>query len=539
MGNILGLDIGISSVGWAIIDSDTGEIIDKGVRLFTEASKEDNKKRRDFRSGRRLKSRRVNRRNELVELLTNNGLYEKTMDKCNPYVVRAKGLYEKLNNKELTAALLNICKHRGSSLEVVEDKEIKKEGTKKVLSENDALIREGKYVCEIQLDRFKEKGKIRGTSNNFRSKDYEKELNKLLTTQGIDENLKKQIITIIMRRRNFSDGPGSFKSQTKYGRVYDENGNVTMNMIQKMTGKCSIYENEYRAPAMSPSAEFFNLLNDINNLSINGEKIEIDDKQRIIKYAFEKGKISPSDVAKLLHENKNDIQGFRLELKKNTTSPILTELKGFKTIKEIYDRNGISNQLKDFKTLDKIAKILTDSKVIEERLKKLKELFNDDKLISELANLTDFKQYHSLSLKAIYELNEEMYTTQLNHMQILSVSQRFEFRRSKISQKGNKKIALKKDAILSPVALRAYRQAIKVVNAAREEHGEFELIVVETTRDKNSQEQKNRIKNEQALNRERNKYVNDILLDYENKHHDNINKTKKLSDKIPRLTLSR
>lgn len=31
---VLGLDIGVTSVGWAIIDVDENEIVDKGVRIF-------------------------------------------------------------------------------------------------------------------------------------------------------------------------------------------------------------------------------------------------------------------------------------------------------------------------------------------------------------------------------------------------------------------------------------------------------------------------------------------------------------------------
>lgn len=48
----LGLDIGVASVGWGIID-DNYNIIDCGVRLFSENSAEGNSTRRTMRSGRR------------------------------------------------------------------------------------------------------------------------------------------------------------------------------------------------------------------------------------------------------------------------------------------------------------------------------------------------------------------------------------------------------------------------------------------------------------------------------------------------------
>ncbi|EXJ22516.1 hypothetical protein ADIAL_2102 [Alkalibacterium sp. AK22] len=39
---VLGLDIGVSSVGWGIINKETNEIIDAGVRLFEEATRNAN-----------------------------------------------------------------------------------------------------------------------------------------------------------------------------------------------------------------------------------------------------------------------------------------------------------------------------------------------------------------------------------------------------------------------------------------------------------------------------------------------------------------
>ena len=55
MGKVLGIDQGITSVGWGIIDTDTNQIVDAGVRLFGEADKKNNEGRRGFRSGRKAK----------------------------------------------------------------------------------------------------------------------------------------------------------------------------------------------------------------------------------------------------------------------------------------------------------------------------------------------------------------------------------------------------------------------------------------------------------------------------------------------------
>lgn len=506
---VLGLDIGISSVGWAIIDIDSGKVVDAGVRLFPEASKENNEKRRGFRGGRRLKSRKATRRRDLFNVLKKHKLYVGIDNRINPYEVRVKGLTEKLTLVELGVALLNICKHRGSSLEVVGDDD--DGATKLVLSNNDKLLKEGKYVCEVQLSRLHERGKIRGNDNNFRTTDYEKELRQLLKTQNIENDVQDEIINVIIRRRDFSQGPGSFISPSPYGPIYDENGNVKINMIEKMTGKCSIFPDELRAPRFSPSAEFFNLLNDLNNLSIKNEKIDIKTKQKLIAIAFNKGSITPKQVAKELDCNLEDINGFRINKK---YEPLLTELVGFKMLKKVFTNHQLENKLKDFALLDNISVILTKTKVKQQRVDELLSLNLPEQCVEDLSVLNKFTGYHSLSLKAINIINKEMYDSELNQMQILTSSNKFEFNRSNGSFKGQKNISINNDAILSPVAMRAYRQAIKVVNAVRKQYGELDSIIVETTRDKNSSEEKARINEMQKKYETINKKVDELMKGY-------------------------
>ena len=121
---VLGLDIGITSVGWGIIDIDNATIIDAGVRLFDEADKSNNESRRSFRGIRRLERRRKKRKEDLIDILKRENLLEYNHD-INPYEARCKGLRNELTHAELTSTLLHICKKRGSSLEYVDDQEKK------------------------------------------------------------------------------------------------------------------------------------------------------------------------------------------------------------------------------------------------------------------------------------------------------------------------------------------------------------------------------------------------------------------------------
>lgn len=72
----IGLDIGTTSVGWAIIDNDYN-VIDYGVRLFEDVCEEQtghpkNEKRRELRRARRTLRRRIFRKKQFISLVLKN-----------------------------------------------------------------------------------------------------------------------------------------------------------------------------------------------------------------------------------------------------------------------------------------------------------------------------------------------------------------------------------------------------------------------------------------------------------------------------------
>ena len=83
---VLGIDIGIASVGYGLIDLETGDFIDYGVRLFKEATAEDNENRRNKRGSRRLISRRKNRLSDMKKLLEELNIFSSDYKELNnPY----------------------------------------------------------------------------------------------------------------------------------------------------------------------------------------------------------------------------------------------------------------------------------------------------------------------------------------------------------------------------------------------------------------------------------------------------------------------
>lgn len=506
---VLGLDIGITSVGWGIIDIDHDEFVDYGVRLFKEGTAENNLSRRTKRSTRRLIRRKRNRISDMKHYLISIGLMNENFEPLeDPYSIRVRGLTHKLTDEELCTAILHLTKRRGSCFETAEEDD---EGLKGILSNNTKLLAQGKYVCQIQMDRLNDQGKIRGSENNFKTEQYVDELRQILSNQELSEETNEKIIEIVSRRRDYYEGPGSEKSPTPYGRYYIENGELKyIDMIEKMRGRCSVYPDELRAPKLSYSAELFNLLNDLNNLKIRNEKIDYETKVEIIDFVNNNGGITIKQLLKILDANEEEVSGFRVD--KNNKN-IITEFKGYKEIQKIFKKHKGLDLIDHKQVVDDIAEILTQTKGIEERKLKIKEQHPEigDAILDDLSVITKFTAYHSLSFKALRELNVELIKTNMNQMQILHELDKFNKNRK--SMEGQVNILPDDEAILSPVAKRAQRETFKVINAVRKKYGELDSIVIEMTRDKNSSDQKKRINQSQKYYEERNKQIDAVLKD--------------------------
>lgn len=561
MKKILGIDIGITSVGWGVIDTENN-IIDAGVRLFDEVEhKYKNSDRREKRGARRILRRRKQRILDMRTLLINEGLINNDFTATkDPYLLRQKGLKEKLDQEELATILLFYAKRRGTSLEVV-DEEVKSGsgGTKEILSINEKSLASDKFVVITQLNKLKEEGKIRDTSNVFKTEDFVKEISEIFKNQDLKENLKLKVLEIITRRRHFSEGPGNKFSPSPYGRYREITGEVRneilmyinehhqndyknkrfvinfnnrdytilkngmiinaekLNLIELMRGKCSLYPDELRAPKQSVSAEIFNLLNDLNNLTIsNRENVKITEieKKYIINEFRLKGNMTVNNVLKYLNAELHQVSGFRLN---NKQEPILTEFVGYKKLRKVF--NDLKLEIFPDKDLDKIMEVLTNTQVEEERIEEISKFVNNIELVKALSLITRVREYHNLSLKAIYQLNEEMMIESKNQQQIITLNDL----RNTIKLD---RLSFDETLILSPIAKRAHREALRVIEQLIKQYGNFKTIVIETTRDKNSAEQRRNIQNGQLRNKLNKEKAEEIIGEYspENVNRSNIEK---------------
>ena len=115
MNYVLGLDIGIASVGWAVIDLETLQVIESCSNIFTAAEAENNKDRRSFRQMRRLKRRLRTRISDFAKMWKSLGFSIPGDIDNMPLLLRVKGISEELSMDEIYTVLLNELKHRGMS----------------------------------------------------------------------------------------------------------------------------------------------------------------------------------------------------------------------------------------------------------------------------------------------------------------------------------------------------------------------------------------------------------------------------------------
>ncbi|MGF7127030.1 CRISPR-associated endonuclease Csn1 [Natronobacillus azotifigens] len=499
------MDIGVSSVGWGIINEDSGEIIDAGVRLFEESTRNANEDRRGFRGARRLKRRRSHRLERAYQLFNTYNLPVSGIGKIDPYKARYEAINGSVSLEELVAAFYHLIKKRGTVLDSTEDdKTVGNElSTKEQLKKNNKLLKE-KYICEIQLERIgNSEEKMRNHQNRFRTADYVKEAKAILQKQKqvysiLTEEFSQQLIDLMETRREYYEGPGSKKSPTPYGPYsIDKSGKlIETTMINKMRGKCTYFPDELRIAKMSFTADLYNLLSgDLNKLQIDGAYLTSEDKKYLIENLIKKGKnITLLQILKYKGANENAIvTGYRRDMK--TDKPTFTEFKGYKELKKIVDKNNLPiNILEKIDLLDGVVEILTAEKSLTRREEQLRSLFSDYeddmkiRLVSAFKENNAFVGYHALSKKAISSILDDLMHTNKNQMELFA-ERGFEQKRLE-KLKGQDKIVFDEDAILSTVAKRAHREAVKIVNSIREKYGELEAIVVETAREKNSDEKR-------------------------------------------------
>ena len=496
---ILGLDIGIASVGWAMVEIDEEEnpirLIDLGVRVFERAEvlKTGDSlaaARRLARSVRRLTRRRAHRLLRARRLLKREGVLQaadfdengliKSLPNT-PWQLRIAALDRKLTPLEWSAVLLHLIKHRGYLSQrknegETADKELG--ALLKGVADNAHALQTGDFrtPAELALNKFeKESGHIRNQrgdySHTFSRKDLQAELVLLFEKQKefgnphISDGLKEGIETLLMAQRPALSGDA----------------------VQKMLGYCTFEPTEPKAAKNTYTAERFIWLTKLNNLRIleQGSERPLTDTERatLIDMPY-KNKLTYAKARELLGlDDTAFFKGLRYG-KDNAESATLMEMKAYHAIRRALEKEGLKDKKSPLslspELQDEIGTAFSLFKTDEDITGRLKGCLQPEILDALLKHIS-FDKFVQISLKALRRI-----------VPLMEQGKRYdeacaETYGDHYGEKNSEEMLylppIPADEIRNPVVLRALSQARKVINGVVRRYGSPARIHIETARE--------------------------------------------------------
>lgn len=474
---ILGLDLGIGSVGWSCVElNNTKEpkrIIAANSYIFPaeQGSLED---RRIARGQRRLIRRRQNRVKIIKNMFWKCGLLEEEYVKTfwdkefnnydDPYTIKVKGITDKLEPQELMIALVHYAKKRGFKSnrkkdEVASNKKSATEDQKllyAISTTENELKEQNKTISQYILDNKDTKGRVLNTDGNYhigiKRSMIEDEVNKFLDKQiefnVIDEKFKEEYLNILLHQRSFSEGPDQGFYKEHYG-------------IENMRGKAM--DGNVRAPINSPSYEIFKMMQDLMNVRYykynedgkrEEQKLSKEEIHKIILLALNKNKevkyklirdvigkdsaiffkgitLTKNDydkIAKMKQENPlSDDKALRENYILKNKKINNAKLNNYGTIKNSFKKLGINLNENDIKLMDQLTELLCLYKSDDEimaNMNKFDLIMNQDDLFKNHILELDtkyMKEFGKLSYDMIYKLIPKMWNNNYDYSEAMKV----------------------------------------------------------------------------------------------------------------------
>ena len=533
----IGLDIGIASVGWAVLAPD--RIVALGVRAFdkAETAKEGdslNLVRRTARLTRRRLRRRAWRLTRLARLLKRQGVIDdaRLFQPQHPFPrslwqLRKEGLDRQLNAEEWARALYHLCKHRGfhwtsRAEEKKAEADTKSEGgkVKQGLAGTAKLMQEKQYrsAAEMILAEFPD-------AQRNKQGDYGKALSRAL--------LGEELALLFRKQRELGNphaepeleaailGSGDRKS----GLFWVQKPALAGNDLLKMLGKCTFEKKEYRAPKASFTAERHVWLTRLNNLRIvvDGRTRSLDDPERRLALPLpyqQAGDFTYKQLRSALVRAGRLPESFRFSglpypsaaqqaegKAKDPETAALVKLPAWQEMRSTLKKAGLETEWQGMagaaidgraELLDQIARVLSVFKEDEEVVAELRKLPlpSTEKTIDALLSIR-FDKFHALSLKALRKIVPHMETglrydeaceqAGYHHSQLHAVGEG-EHKYlpplySRRDKDGRMVFSEDMDVPRNPVVMRALNQARKVVNALVRNYGAPDAVHIELARD--------------------------------------------------------
>lgn len=537
---VLGFDIGVASIGWALVENSV--LKECGVRIFTKAENPKDGSslalpRREARSVRRRLARRKARLNELKRLvaaefglnledfLANAGelprVYSTSNETKSPYELRFEALNRKLEPLELARVILHIAKHRGYGNKHAKDSNDDDSGqVKKAISQNANIMSQKGYksVGEYLYKEFYQQKRDlseKSPKNAFATQEFQNVRNKKdnYARCVAQSELKRELELIFETQKRL----GWKFSEKKY-QIFDENRKIKeadfesavmevaflqrpLKSFADKVGKCTFFADEFRAPKDSLSAMEFVALTRIINMLANiskktGEIYSADKVGEILKAVLEKGELTYKNLRKII--SLDDKIQFPKDSKLDYAKGDEAEKAKFIEFKKLKDfKKALGGSFEGFSRaeLDKIANKIALIKSKDELKAELASFKGLNEAQKEALSELSFDKFIDLSFKALGKILPFMRGENGECKRYDEAWRAAGLQEAaKQTQKGNTLPPLKdyeKD-LANPVVARALSEYRKVLNALLEKHGKVHKIHLEFTRETgvSSQERK-------------------------------------------------
>ena len=516
---VLGLDIGIGSVGWAVVRMDgTPRIETFGVKIFDSGESNNGKDRksqdrRKFRSTRRLLRRRAHRRARLRFWFQKQGLA--TVQEINAFFagrekdlisLRVRALEERLSPVELAACLIHISNHRGyrefydvaeEDGEQDEDMQANAAGVQAVRK----ILTAGGYRSVAEMiakdQAFAAEGSAYRRYRNRKGykdryimprEEVEKEAHAILMAQqpyypALTDAFVKKLEDILFSQRDFEDGPGDPADPRRpYKGFADTEGHCRFYTEEKRGHRFTYLADEYALVNVLSQYRYFD--KETGEVTFSAELA-----QALLARAVRQGSLAIKDVNAI--SGKYGVKVITVKSDKKDSLPAAT--KYLKAVKPLLEEAGfdweklVEEDAADMQgcLLNRIGETLSANitpKRRRARLQQLPALAGRIELIEKLIRLhfsgtANVSNKYMAGAVAAFKEGDIYGNYQANFNKNSPAEQ--EVRRQYKLKPFGKEFEFYKN----PVVFRSINEAHKAINRVIEEYGSPYAINIEVGRD--------------------------------------------------------
>lgn len=554
MKRILGLDLGSSSIGWAIIESEErySKIVKMGSRIVplsvddsTQFSKGQaitkNADRTALRSARKGYDRYQSRRENLRDFLKNAGITpvepERPIELWN---LRSKAVTEQVSLNELGRVLMHLNQKRGYKSGKEDFNDASKSGYVKGVNERYRMLKDGGLTLGQYFFReLLKDGAFRVKDLVFPRIAYVEEFDAIISCQRkfypdvlTDDFVKKIKDEIIFYQRRLKSCKHLVSVCEFEKREYVKADGST------------VTSGPHVAPKSSPIAQVCKVWEFINTITVsnrNGDKYDIspEQKQLIFEYLSKNEKLKITDLQKILGLNRKEWwidKSVSQRTVGNTTLIRIRKAFGGRHedllsfnlgISEYADKEtGEVRQIveESFKTepLYMLWHTLYSIADLDELRAALEKKFNitEEEIIGDLQKLDFVKEaYSNKSATAIrkilpylmqgYVYSDACAMAGYNHSGSVTKEE------NQARELQTRLEPFKKGEMRQPIVEKILNQTINVVNALGEEYGQFDEIRVELARElKQSREEREKATQDISRNEKENKALAEKVEQY-------------------------